>query len=373
MIRNRAAARAGLLLSALAGSLVLCGCNRTDRVEHGWLAMDTEFSASLYGAHNAGVKARAKVPPDSAFAALERESNRLELLFSDYLPQSALSSLKGRAGDTLRIPAPELAEVLAAAEKAAFESQGIFDVTLHALKEAWGLSSGETGRVPSEEALAAAMRGNPAFHAKAEDHPALFPAFRVLPGNRLVLLRDSVSFDLGGIAKGYAVDRLHALLDTLGYRNHLVMAGGDMRVGGIKPDGPWKIGIRHPRKPDSLAGTLFVGPERAISTSGDYERFFLADGARYHHIFDPRTGRPADPWCSVTVLARESLWADALSEPLFILGPEGGRLLLSRFGVQAIWIRPQGEGLCHVASEGLRKEPGRYVLPGIPECDEPGS
>lgn len=352
-------------------ALLVCACGGPEKIGHQWYAMDTDFSATLYKPGRSGAD-RGRVPPDSAFAALESESRRLELVFSDFLPYSALARLQGRAGDTLDIPAPELAEVLRAAEKAALETGGSFDVTLHGLKEAWGLASGDSGRVPPDSVLAAAMRGNPAFNAGPADHPALFPPYRVLDGGRLLLLRDSVPFDLGGIAKGYAVDRLHALLDTLGYRVHLVQAGGDMRAGGLKPGGPWRIGIRHPRLADTLAGTLRIESGRAVSTSGDYERFFIKDGVRYHHVFDPRTGRPAGPWCSVTVLAAESLWADALTEPLFVMGPERGRPLLARMGAEAVWIREAAGGLCHVASAGL-SGPGRLALPGIPPCGNPGA
>jgi thiamine biosynthesis lipoprotein len=148
-----------------------------------------------------------------------------------------------------------------------------------------------------------------------------------------------------------------------------------MRVGGLKPSGPWNIAIRHPRAGDSLAGMLHIASSRAVSTSGDYERWFEKDGVRYHHIFDPRTGRPARPWCSVTVLASESLWADALTEPLFVLGPEASLPLLARLGAEAVWIREKireeireaGPGLCHVATPGLR-ESNRLELEGIPAC-----
>lgn len=353
--------------TAVVLALGLAACGGPEREAYDWIAMDSDFSAAVYKSPGKPPK----VPADSAFKRLEGESRRLELIFSDYLPYSALSGIRGKAGDTVAIPAPELTEVLKAAEQAAFETEGAFDVTLHALKQAWGLSSGDQGRVPTDSALAAALRGNTTFGSAPGDHPALFPPFKVLPGQRLVLLRDSVSFDLGGIAKGYAVDRMHALLDTLGWTVHLVKAGGDMRVGGMKAGGPWRIGIRHPRgAADSIAGLLRVETSRAVSTSGDYERYFLEGGKRYHHIFDPRTGRPAGPWCSITVLAKESLWADALTEPLFVLGPERGLGLLSRFGAEAVWIRESGAGLCHVASAGLQG--GKLTLEGIPACESGG-
>jgi thiamine biosynthesis lipoprotein len=345
-------------------ALLFLACG-PEKVSHQWFAMDTEFHVSLPGAGTEDN--RAKVPPESAFTALERESRRLELVFSDYLPFSALAGLAGRTGDTLPIPAPELAEVLRAAERAAFETGGLFDATLHDLKQAWGLSSGDTGRIPDDSAIARALRGNPVYGSGPGDHPALFPPYKVLDGSRLVLLRDSVPFDLGGIAKGYAVDRLDALLDSLGYRTRLVQAGGDMRVGGLRPGGPWRIGIRHPRMTDSLAGLIRVDPGKAVSTSGDYERYFDQAGVRYHHIFDPRTGRPAGPWCAVTVVAPTSLWADALSEPLFVSGPAEGQALLSRMGAEALWLKPVGDGLCHAASPGMA---GRFELPGIPACGD---
>lgn len=360
--------------SALPGFVALLGlafflfaCGGPEKTTRQWYAMDTEFSASLYKAPSG----RVKVPAESAFAALERESHRLELVFSDFLPYSALAGIRGRTGDTLAVPSPELAEVLRAAERTAFETEGNFDVTLHALKGAWGLASGDTGKVPGDSELVALMQGNPTFGSRPEDHPALFPPYRMLKGDRMVLLRDSVPFDLGGIAKGYAVDRLHALLDTLGYRVHLVQAGGDMRVGGLKPGGPWRIGIRHPRRSDSLAGALRVESSAAVSTSGDYERFFIKDGRRYHHIFDPRTGRPAGPWCSITVIASESVRADALTEPLFVMGPARGLAVLSRMDAEALWMRETAGGLCHVASPGLAAS-GRVELDGIPVCDDQG-
>jgi FAD:protein FMN transferase len=356
----------GLAVGLAAATLSLCACGGPDKIKREWMAMDSDFSAVLYRTSRTSGTPEA-APAESAFAALERETRRLELIFSDYLPYSALSGLRGKAGDTLQVRAPELAAVLRAAEQAALETGGSFDVTLHALKQAWGLSTGDQGRIPSDSALAAAMRGNPAFGAGPEGHPAAFPPFRMLKGDRILLLRDSVAFDLGGIAKGYAVDRMHALLDSLGWKVHLVQGGGDMRVGGLKPSGPWNIAIRHPRVTDSLAGTLHLPASRAVSTSGDYERFFEKDGVRYHHIFDPRTGRPARPWCSVTVIASESLWADALTEPLFVMGPERSLPLLARLGADAVWIREAESGLCHVATEGL-KAPGRLELEGIPEC-----
>lgn len=337
--------------------------------------MDTEFTATLYG-HGA-------VPPDSAFARMVRESARLEQVFSDYLPGSDLRRVMGRVGDTLTAD-PEIITVLRAAAEMAEASRGAFDITMHDLKASWGLGSGDSGRVPSDAAILALMHANPAFGAPLDSNPARYPPYRLLGGNRLVILRDSVILDLGGIAKGYTVDRMHALLDSLGFPDHIVSAGGDMRVGGHKGREPWVLGIRHPRDPEGLAGTLKLTEARAVSTSGDYERYFFRDGIRYHHIFDPRTGRPARPWCSVTVLADSGLLADRLTKPLFILGPEGSHGLLERFKARAVWMReiqalPQGgqgdridgaeapKHLCYVASGGLE---GVLSMKNVDPCEK---
>ncbi len=383
---------------ASAALLLFAGCSHDPvKTEHRWFGMDTDFSAVVYTGGTAGAAARPGKPLtdlDNAFARLERESQRLEQVFSDYLPGSSLRKLQGRTGDTLAAE-PEITEVFHAAQEMAAASRGSFDITLHNLKIAWGLSSGQTGKVPSDSAIAMAMRGNPAFGAPLDSNPAGQPPFALLADGRLVLLRDSVVFDLGGIAKGYAVDRMHAVLDSLGYPDHIVKAGGDMRIGGSKGPEPWALGIRHPRNSEDVAGTLRLAQPLAVSTSGDYERFFIQDGVRYHHVFDPRTGRPARPYCSVTVLAGSSLLADRMTKPLFILGPAAGGELLKRFGARAVWMRETGEKqqgnftvtqvsadtsgtviaptaadssqavLCYSASEGLE---GVLAIKGIEKC-----
>lgn len=350
-------------VSATAALIVLGACSRQPaNPVHRWFGMDTDFSATLYGS-----PVESAAPADSAFALLERESARLEQVFSDYLPGSSLSLLQGRTGDTLEA-GPELLEVFRAAAEMAAASGGSFDITLHDLKEVWGLSSGDSNRVPPPEAIAEAMRGNPAFHPAHDYAAADRPPFRILGDGRLVLLRDSAVFDLGGIAKGYTVDRLHRILDSLGHPNHILTAGGDLRVGGSKGEKPWVLGIRHPRRPDAIAGTLTLSEPMATSTSGDYERYFIRDGIRYHHIFDPSTGEPARPYASVTVLASGSMLADRLTKPLFILGPEKSAELLRRFGARAVWMREsasEGDGLCHEASPGLE---GIMDLPDVPPC-----
>ena len=147
------------------------------------------------------------------------------------------------------------------------------------------------------------------------------------------------SLDLGGIAKGYIVDRGLALLAQAGVENAFLNAGGDIAILGTKPDGtPWRVGIRHPRGADHYIAVLSM-TGGAVVTSGDYERTFEAGGQRYHHILDPSTGYPAGDLTSVTITAPTATEADALSTAVFVLGPERGLALVESLpGVEAVLV-----------------------------------
>lgn len=131
----------------------------------------------------------------------------------------------------------------------------------------------------------------------------------------------SVAYDLGGFAKGYAIDRAIDRLRKSGIENAIINAGGDLRAIGQHGDRPWRIGIRHPREPGILA-SIEVSGDTSVFTSGDYERFFEVDGRRYHHIIDPRTGYPAEKTTSVTVIHSDAATADAAATALFVAGPD---------------------------------------------------
>jgi len=157
-------------------------------------------------------------------------------------------------------------------------------------------------------------------------------------GGKVLLKKKGMAIDLGGIAKGYAVDRAFVLLKELGYRNLVVNAGGDLRVGGSKPEGAWSIGIQHPRDPEKIMARISVS-DTAVATSGDYEKFFIHQGKRYHHILNPKNGFPAEGCQSVTVLHKEATTADALATAIFVLGPEKGYVLCQRLeGVDCLIV-----------------------------------
>jgi thiamine biosynthesis lipoprotein len=138
-----------------------------------------------------------------------------------------------------------------------------------------------------------------------------------------------MKLDIGGIAKGYAVDLAAQKLQESGIQSAIVEAGGDLIAFGSAGKGkPWKIGIRHPRRPDALFGVIEIG-EGAVATSGDYQQYFEIDGKRYHHIIDPENGYPASKCISATILAENCLEADAVVTAIFVMGPEKGMKWLS--------------------------------------------
>ena len=166
---------------------------------------------------------------------------------------------------------------------------------------------------------------------------------------------------LGGIGKGYAVDRAAAIMRGRGINDFMIQSGGDLYVAGRRGDRPWRAGIQDPRGP---AGSIFAAmdlTDSAFSTSGDYERFFMKDGRRYHHIIDPDLGEPAQGSRSVTIVTPRAVVADGLSTGVFILGPEKGMALIERLqGVEGVIVTGSNNLL---VSSGLA---GRLVVRSPP-------
>src|SRR5581483_6833275 len=144
------------------------------------------------------------------------------------------------------------------------------------------------------------------------------------------LKRKKTRVNLDDIGKGYAVDRGVEILRRRGITNFMIQAGGDLYVGGRRGDRPWRLGIRDPRGPTDRSFATIELSDKTFSTSGDYERFFMKGGRRYHHIIDPRTGEPARLSRSVTMVTDRAVIADALAKGVFILGPRDGLALLER-------------------------------------------
>jgi FAD:protein FMN transferase len=270
---------------------------------------------------------------EKAVSAAFTEIARLDRLLSRYQPESDVSRLSAPVTE-VRV-APETAEVIALGLDVARRSQGAFDLTLGRLKGLWAFEE-DTPRIPDRAAIREALDG-------------IGPGALTLSGQLVRKRAPSLMVDLGGIAKGYIVDRAAQLLRDLGVSYGAVNAGGDMMLIGQPPERPWRIGIQDPRAKGSVVATVQVS-NRAVVTSGDYERFFLRDGQRYHHIFDPKSGIPARLCQSVTVITDSVALGDALATAIFVLGPEAGLDLLADY--------PHSEALIIAADGSHHASPG---------------
>jgi thiamine biosynthesis lipoprotein len=227
----------------------------------------------------------------------------------------------------VEVPA-ELVAILKRAQGYSAESGGAFDVTWRGMGRLWRFD--DAFRVPDPGEVEQARR--------RVDYRQL-----EIRGNLVRLAQRGMAIGLGGIAKGYAVDRASEVLSRAGFPNHLVAGAGDIRVGGTRGGRPWSLGVQDPRRErGTILGRVLLSGG-AISTSGDYERFRIQNGVRYHHLIDPRTGYPAAKSMAVTVLAPSSEQADALATAIFVLGPAEGLELARRAGVDALVIDPAGK------------------------------
>jgi len=274
---------------------------------------------------------------DRALDAAIAELRRVEDAMTDWRP-SPLTRLNDAAGrGETEVPA-ELAEILARSLEVSRVTGGAFDVSYAAAGSLWDFKA-KTPRIPDPEAVRAALA-----------HVG-WQRVRVDPQHHTVDLPAGMKLGLGGIAKGYGVDRAMEVLLAHGVEHAIVNAGGDMKVLGRKFGEPWEVAIKHPRDRERAIAALRVS-NTSVVTSGDYERFFEIDGRRYHHIIDPRTGRPSEKALSATVLHPSAELADALATALCVLGPEEGLALVARLErAEAIVVGIDGG--VH-ASEGLR-------------------
>jgi thiamine biosynthesis lipoprotein len=274
----------------------------------------------------------------TAMAAVIEQMHHVDRTMSPHKPESELSRVNRDAG---RLAVPLSAEMFGLLQRAlefSRLSDGAFDITF---ASAGHLYDYREHRRPDAATLAQA-RAAIGYQGLLLDPQSQTVRF-ARPGMRI---------DLGGFAKGYAVDRGAAILRSRGVRHAIVTAGGDSRVVGDRRGRPWTIGVRDPRRPGELAAVLPLA-DVAISTSGDYERFFEEDGVRYHHVLDPRTGASAAGIHSVTIIAADGLTSEALSKSVFVLGLEKGmRLVEARKGVDAVVVDAQG--VLHYSS-GLRQ------------------
>ncbi len=254
---------------------------------------------------------------EEAMAAGFAEIKRLEQLMSVYQETSEFSKINQMAGIQEVSVSPEVYDLIQKGLEAGRLTEGGFNLAIGPAVKLWGVT--ESQHVPAPEEL-------------NQIRPLVNLDKVILnPQNHSVFLKDKgMKLDSGGIGKGDAADRVEKVLNQHGIEAGIVAMAGDVKAFGAKPDGhPWRVGIKHPRQPGRVLATIDLA-NQAISTSGDYERFFIKDGIRYHHLLDPRTLQPARGCQSVSIIAPEGTMSDALSTGIFIMGPEKGMALIEK-------------------------------------------
>jgi FAD:protein FMN transferase len=324
-------------------ALLASGCRgeQPRLIERTFIAMGSSLRVAIWSSDDA-----------SAVTAAEQvalEFDRLERLLSVWKEGSDVLRLNAGAG---RAPVPvsrETLEVLSAARIASEWTGGKFDITFGALANVWKFDHDQDNTVPDRAAV--------------EQRLALvdYRAVQVDATQRTAFIsRPGIRLHLGGIGKGYAIDVAVNMLKRQGFINFLIQAGGDIYAAGTNNGSSWTLGIADPRGSHEAFAAVAI-TDATLSTSGDYERSFIKDGVRYHHLIDPDLGVPARGCRSVTIVADRAVIADALSTGVFIMGPREGMALIERLpNVEGVIVTAANEVL---VSSGLK---GRVEIKAAP-------
>jgi FAD:protein FMN transferase len=310
-----------------------------------YAAMGTDVTLTAYTADDKDA--------ERAFGAAVDEIRRIERLMTDWehpgQPPSDILRVNAAAGKEAVGVAGETLAVIEKALDMSRRSQGAFDITYAVMRGLWKFDEDLEPKLPPPAEIARRRRLIN-WHDVVVDRQH----------GTVKLRRAGMRLGLGGIAKGYAVDRAAAVLRGRGLTDFMVQAGGDLFVSGQKGSANWQVGVRDPRGgPRDVVARMPI-KDQAFSTAGDYERSFILGGRRYHHIIDPTTGYPATASRGVTILAPDAFLADALDDAVFILGPKKGLALCAQFpGAAAvivdaknkIWMSPSLEGRLTVVGQ----------------------
>jgi len=304
--------------------LILTGCGQVPSVKETRILMDTFCEISCYE--------DSKDKSIAAIGAAFKEMERIEKVFSKFNKNSEVSNINRLAG-LEKVAASE--EVFKLTEKSVYYSRisdGAFDITVAPLMEIWGFVRRHKS-IPDKETIENALEG--VGYKNIELDPKKLS---------VKFLNKKTKIDFGGIAKGYAVDRAKDVLVSRGIKNGLVNLGGNIFALGSAPGNKaWKIGVEDPRNKGKLLRS-FELTNRAMSTSGNYERFFEIGGKRYSHIINPLTGEPCQGIISVTVAADSAEQADGLSTAIFVMGEEKGlNLAKSIKGIKVLILKEDGK------------------------------
>ncbi len=259
------------------------------------------------------------------------EIHRLELILSTWISDSELSRVNAAAGQHVIKASAETIELLGHSLEMARLTDGGFNIAIGPAVEAWNIS--REGRIPTQEELEATrpFMDLSAIHLNKD-------------AGTVYLARSGMQVDIGGIGKGYAADFAARVMREAGASAGVVAISGDIKTFGRLPDGQrFVFGIQHPRKENGITIGQLELEDEAVSTAGDYQRYFVKEGIRYHHILDPQTLQPARLSQSVTIVAQTGVLADGLDTGIFVMGPEKGMALIERLpGVEGVIVAADG-------------------------------
>jgi thiamine biosynthesis lipoprotein len=323
------------VLKALGAATLLAGCGETPGLATRRTlsafqgpAMGTVWNAKLSGPLAESLATRAS---SAVAAALEGVVARM----STYLEASELARFNAAPAGKAVAVSRETLDVFAVAREVSEATGGAFDVTVAPVVDAWGFGPSRARRIPSTQELSA-LASRIDWRAVSVDRQA----------GTLAKSRDGIRADLSGVAKGYGVDLAARALDSLGATDYLVEAGGEVRVRGLNAEGkPWRIGIERPDAAGQQAYLVVPLDGLSMATSGDYRIFFEQGGRRYSHEIDPATREPVrGSLASVTVVAKDCAWADAMATALFVMGAERAYAFAEKSGMAAFFIERAGDG-----------------------------
>lgn len=313
-------------------------CSRPKTLQKSEAMMGTEVTIT--------VVAQSPEEGEAAIEAGMAELRRLDAMMSLYKDNSEIAKVNLAAGKEPVKVSLEMIEVVEHAVEISRLSGGVFDVTVGPLVVLWQMRLKE-GKVPSEGELAR-VRALVNYQNIILDRKA----------STIFLKKPGMIMDFGGM-KGYLADRAAGVIKERGINNAIIAVAGDIWVLGHREDGtPWKIGVQHPREQDKTLTVLDLS-NKYVSTSGDYERFVIREKKRYHHIIDPRTGKPSKGTISVTLIGDKGAFVDPLTKVPFILGPEEGLKLVKKLGVEAIIVDEQGKVFMTDGINNLMDKPSR--------------
>jgi thiamine biosynthesis lipoprotein len=342
MLRRPSATLLLLLLVTLACAPNHARQNHDGTIKRTWTVIGAPFSVQIFG-----------VDPqkaEQAIQAAQAEIKRLETLADPRLPDSDTSRINSAAGNQPVTISPELFEILQLAQEVSVYSDGAFDVTFAGVGRLWNFGDPKAP-LPTDAQIAAALPMVGYRHLRLD--PARRTAF---------LDKREMKIGLGALAPGWLADAVVAIFHRQGIMNAIVDASGDMLATGSKSGRPWRIGIQHPRRPqgENYAVLEVVGT-MAVATSGDYERFIIRNGVRYHHVIDPHTGRPAPPCQSVTILGPQAALSDALATTVMVLGPERGLAMLEKYYPQCDALIIDAAGREHTSPAFISRTHARRI------------